>query len=547
MKDLCKGLGLAFWCLGLTWDCAAFGDSQGMFLHPAAWGRSAVFGSAFVAVADDASALYWNPAGIARLRHRYQTAFSHAELFSGLGLRHNSLSFVRSNNLWGTGIGVDHLKTSDILAADSEGNLQGTLSYSETRLMASLARSIESLRVFGRFVKLKLGVSAKFLNVGGDSMSQRAWGFDLGERTTLPLKRNAVLRIGVTGQNIFNSLEGADFRVKLGSALVLRSFFKFRQTIFAVGYLPQSGRSVIGLEGDLSLNGVDTGLSLGFEPSTDEGVVWRFGIQIGLDQGRSYFSLEDRQYLGTSQRFAVEADWGHYQGPVSVESLWIRRIVQGTALNVPSGKTLFTTDKVVVEVFFSIDEEEADLSDSDGVLVIYNPDSKEVERVGFANLDFADGKLVYTIKPAGQWLEKAGFLASGPYRVVVMVDGQEQARRFFALEYDTEAVEAVEDAYRAVGSQNIEKVKDPLLLARRLDPSYPNTYYVAGLFSEIVGDFKGAWACYEEAARLSGNKPISQVGQKIDIVQITTADYLRELAQSQSDVGIGLCNTLKNR
>ncbi len=54
--------------------------------------RPLSMGEAFVAVADDGSAIYWNPAGLARME-RIQASFSYADLFS-LGIKRYYASFI---------------------------------------------------------------------------------------------------------------------------------------------------------------------------------------------------------------------------------------------------------------------------------------------------------------------------------------------------------------------------------------------------------------------------------------------------------------------
>ena len=51
------------------------GTAMGQFLKIGVGGRAASMGEAFVAVANDASALYWNPAGITQLE-KNQVIFS---------------------------------------------------------------------------------------------------------------------------------------------------------------------------------------------------------------------------------------------------------------------------------------------------------------------------------------------------------------------------------------------------------------------------------------------------------------------------------------
>ena len=54
---------------------------RGAFSTPSAGARDRVFGEAFVAIADDANAVRWNPAGITSLLQT-EITFSHANLFT---------------------------------------------------------------------------------------------------------------------------------------------------------------------------------------------------------------------------------------------------------------------------------------------------------------------------------------------------------------------------------------------------------------------------------------------------------------------------------
>ena len=81
----------AFLLLLLTTPCR--GDKfAGEFLKLGVGARALGMGEAFVAVADDASAPYWNPAGLVFLRQR-QVLFMHAEQFGDL-LNHDFISFA---------------------------------------------------------------------------------------------------------------------------------------------------------------------------------------------------------------------------------------------------------------------------------------------------------------------------------------------------------------------------------------------------------------------------------------------------------------------
>lgn len=64
-------------------------------------------GSAFVAVSDDATAIYWNPAGLHRLRQR-ELQIQHAEQFGGT-VKHDVFTVCVPSTLGGFGVGLTRL------------------------------------------------------------------------------------------------------------------------------------------------------------------------------------------------------------------------------------------------------------------------------------------------------------------------------------------------------------------------------------------------------------------------------------------------------
>jgi hypothetical protein len=77
--------GLLLW---LSLAPGAFAQRDQIFVGT----RPLSMGGAFLAVADDGNAIYWNPAGLARME-RIQASFMHADLF-GIGINSNYASFL---------------------------------------------------------------------------------------------------------------------------------------------------------------------------------------------------------------------------------------------------------------------------------------------------------------------------------------------------------------------------------------------------------------------------------------------------------------------
>jgi hypothetical protein len=77
------------------------------FLRIGVGARAAAMGNAFVAIADDGTASYWNPAGLGNLTH-HQISFTHVQLFDNLA-QHNfaNFSLKLSSNL---GLGISWIR-----------------------------------------------------------------------------------------------------------------------------------------------------------------------------------------------------------------------------------------------------------------------------------------------------------------------------------------------------------------------------------------------------------------------------------------------------
>lgn len=133
--------------------CGAFNASalgRGAFADDAVGARASVFGEAFVAVADDANALRWNPAGLTRLLQPELTT-SHSNLFSmggyvdyssGSGsINRDFIGFVLPNNIAPVGISFLNLGTRGMHIADETAAIMNTYAtYAERTLTLSAGK-----------------------------------------------------------------------------------------------------------------------------------------------------------------------------------------------------------------------------------------------------------------------------------------------------------------------------------------------------------------------------------------------------------------------
>jgi len=169
----------------------------GEFLRIGVGGRALGMGSAFVGLADDGTAAYWNPAGLATLPER-QVTFMHAEQFGSI-VQYDFLSFVTPLNAPGkpaqalgvslVRLGVDQIPdTRGLQILDVNGN--GKFDYPEDRLLVDESRfvfdsdnDVALLLSYARSVGrgVSLGGNFKYIRQWlGDSLRSNGFGLDLG-------------------------------------------------------------------------------------------------------------------------------------------------------------------------------------------------------------------------------------------------------------------------------------------------------------------------------------------------------------------------------
>ncbi len=154
----------------------------GEFLALGAGARAMALGSAFVAIADDPTATYWNPAGLTRLADR-QVHLMHAERFSGL-VDHDFAAFARpGRRLHGVGVALLRVGVSDIpftaltdpgrpLSENNRPYISSTETSADYALYLSFAHRLRE--------SISLGTSLKLIYRQIASFSAYGMGVDVG-------------------------------------------------------------------------------------------------------------------------------------------------------------------------------------------------------------------------------------------------------------------------------------------------------------------------------------------------------------------------------
>ncbi|PSR57202.1 hypothetical protein AHMF7605_07045 [Adhaeribacter arboris] len=151
------------------------------FLNIGIGGRALGMGNVQVGITDDATASYWNPAGLLRVKNKYNLALMHAELFAGI-VKNDFAAFalpLDTNSTLGFSVvrsGVDDIADTRRLKNHEYGYYQ----YDSIRFfsVADYAFLISYARKSNVMKGLSLGANAKIIyrNVGAFAT---AWGFGL--------------------------------------------------------------------------------------------------------------------------------------------------------------------------------------------------------------------------------------------------------------------------------------------------------------------------------------------------------------------------------
>jgi len=179
--------------------------------------RALGLGNAYVAMPMDATAIYWNPAGMEYIPKKNISVF-YTNLLEGT--QYNFVGYVHPIINVGTlGAGIIRVGVGDIDVRDSHNVLEGTTSYQESQFMLSFAKQIP--------FNLAVGVNLKLHYFSLWNNSDTGIGADLGVMYR-PNFSNVILQNMSFGMNFHNiiqpslkPLEETDvlpYNIKLGLA-----------------------------------------------------------------------------------------------------------------------------------------------------------------------------------------------------------------------------------------------------------------------------------------------------------------------------------------
>ncbi|MCC9136284.1 PorV/PorQ family protein [Pontibacter silvestris] len=148
------------------------------FLNIGVGGRALGMGNVQAAIANDATAGYWNPAGLLLLKDKYNVTLMHSELFAGIAKNDFASFAMPLDSSSALAISVIRLGVDDIADTRRLQNEYGYIQYDSIKFfsVADYAMLLSYARRSTLIEGLSLGASAKIIyrNVGEFA---NAWGF----------------------------------------------------------------------------------------------------------------------------------------------------------------------------------------------------------------------------------------------------------------------------------------------------------------------------------------------------------------------------------
>ena len=178
------------------------GTFDGQFLKISVGARAAGMGNAFVAVADDASALFWNAAGIARIDvEKSQLSLNHANWvadmsFDQIGYVFHVKRIPGAFGVHARSLSMDPMVETTAYQPDPVSGTGRTFDAGMMTVGLTYARSFTD--------KFSAGVTGNFIHEGLAEFSQQTYAFDVG---TLYDVGAFGMKIGMTISNIGSQIE----------------------------------------------------------------------------------------------------------------------------------------------------------------------------------------------------------------------------------------------------------------------------------------------------------------------------------------------------
>jgi hypothetical protein len=173
-KSLILTVGIA--CLlvpQLTWAQAKVGTAGAQFLELGVSARAIGMGDAFLAISDDASAVYYNPAGLTQIAER-EVMFTHVSYLADINYDFAGLAYptTKFGGVWGVGFYMLNAGDMDVTVSERNYGTGQTFTAKDYALSLSYARNLTD--------RFSVGMTLKLIDELLDTERAIGWAADMG-------------------------------------------------------------------------------------------------------------------------------------------------------------------------------------------------------------------------------------------------------------------------------------------------------------------------------------------------------------------------------
>jgi long-subunit fatty acid transport protein len=277
------------------------GISTAQFLKIGVGGRAAALADAFVAISNDASALYWNPAGLVGIK-RNEVIFSHNEWVADIKHEFIGAAYkLSSNDVLGISFTSLHMDDMPVTTEVMPFGTGEYFSFGDIAFALTYSRKMTE--------QFSFGGSVRYIEETLDKLKMRGFMIDLG---TMYWTGLGTTRFAVTITNFGNELS-PDGKVVLFGKREKSEWQSFSPpTMFRIGFAfepYQTGNNRVTTSLQLNHpNDNSENVSLGVEYSWKEIVQLRGGYKLNVDEQMFTFGTGVRLPLGIAD---VTFDYGY--------------------------------------------------------------------------------------------------------------------------------------------------------------------------------------------------------------------------------------------
>lgn len=321
------------------------------FLKLGVGARPLALGEAYVALADDINAIYWNPAGLVQLR-RQEAGFTYNRWFEDIGYYFFGYSHLFNDSVFA--LSVYYLGAENIEGSDDASNPTGEFSVYDLAFAFSYSRKLTD--------KLSTGLNLKFISEKLENEDANAFAFDLGAlyKTGIP---NLVLGLNIqnVGTKIRFITQSASLPLNWKFGLAYNLFPTYPVILTLDANKSENRDIYFGLGAEWWL-GNNLALRIGrkFDSRIDD--EFRFGVGLKVEDLRLDYAYIPHNILGDTHQFSV----GFYFGKPEIEKVIMDKEKEATIASLyEEGMTYFNQKQYIQAI------------DKFGEILLLNPENNE--------------------------------------------------------------------------------------------------------------------------------------------------------------------------